>query len=90
MSNKNFKILLEILHKRSNIFISLSGSKLPSREARSRVTDHYHYRPRRFFRFNSGTLLRLIRKFSGYFGRRYSSEENSEDRFGIKILGKYF
>ena len=45
-------------NKRSKILFSFSVSKLPSPEARSRVTDHYYHRPRRFFGFNSGTLFK--------------------------------
>ena len=64
---RNLKILLEILSKRKINFFFSSGSKLPSREVRSRVNDHYHHRPGRFFGFKIGNKIKAYLKFFRLF-----------------------
>ena len=74
MSNRNSRILFEISHKGSNYFFS--GSTDSSREARSRVTEIAIIGLDDFTDLKSGILLRPIRKFAGYSGRGYWSDEN--------------
>ena len=85
---RNFQILLEILNRRKIEFFFSSGSKLPSRGARSRVTDHYHHRPRRFFGFNSGRLFKTYWKiFPVILVVGIGRKEILKINFGTKILG---